>query len=673
MKKITVTMLLIFGFFTTTQAQWQSNSSTIYSNAENIGIGTASPQSKLHVASDAPIIRLQNTNYEDTDGAFYGWLGGYDKSGDEIWWLGEGSSSGKMLGLYTNRPGYDLNIFNNGKGVTVRGDGTVGIGTSAPAATLDVRGSFMINGHLAYLPWYNLGQAGGVSWNKGHVKLITPIGEQEGNMFSIKIKGYKYGDGGKAVEIRAGGYAYSAGGLISTDIHTEGTDLAVGMGVENGKVVIYLGDGATETWYYDHFTAEYSGWNIKHPGGFQWQFVAGAPPAHIQNQNLVYADDSEGTLEVRTKSGATAFLVNSNGQVGIGTSNPSNEQDWGRVLDVRGDSHTKILATNSDASYKTGLFTHTNWYGGGGFVGTESNHNLHLLTGYTPRVSILSNGNVGIGTTDPSNVQDWGRVLDLRGHSHAKMLITNQDTSYKTGMFMHTSWYGGGGFAGTESNHNFHLVTGYTPRVSILSNGNVGIGTTDPSNTQGWGRVMDLRGHSHAKMLITNSDASYKTGLFTHTNWYGGGGFAGTESNHNFHLVTGYTPRLSILTNGNVGIGTTNPQAMLAVNGPIHAKEIKVMTSGWSDFVFEKDYELPSLEEVENHIKEKGHLPDIPSEAEVMKDGITLGEMNSKLLQKIEELTLYMIEQNKRHEILRREVGVLKQENKALKDAMDIR
>jgi len=102
------------------------------------------------------------------------------------------------------------------------------------------------------------------------------------------------------------------------------------------------------------------------------------------------------------------------------------------------------------------------------------------------------------------------------------------------------------------------------------------------------------------------------------------------------------------IPNGNVGIGTTDPGAWkLAVNGKIRAKEIKVET-GWADFVFEEEYQLPTLKEVENHIKEKGHLKDIPSAKEVEENGIFLGEINAKLLQKIEELTLYVIEQNKR-------------------------
>ena len=97
--------------------------------------------------------------------------------------------------------------------------------------------------------------------------------------------------------------------------------------------------------------------------------------------------------------------------------------------------------------------------------------------------------------------------------------------------------------------------------------------------------------------------------------------------------------------NGNVGIGTLDTQGYkLAVNGIIRAKEIKV-ESNWADFVFKKDYKLPTLGEVKKHITEKGTLPGIPSESDVKANGVSLGEVNALLLQKIEELTLYVIKQ----------------------------
>ena len=97
-----------------------------------------------------------------------------------------------------------------------------------------------------------------------------------------------------------------------------------------------------------------------------------------------------------------------------------------------------------------------------------------------------------------------------------------------------------------------------------------------------------------------------------------------------------------------MGIGTTNTGSYkLAVKGKIRAEEIKVETD-WADHVFEEGYDLPTLEEVERHIQEKGHLINIPSAKEVQENGIQLGEMNKLLLEKIEELTLYILKQEKR-------------------------
>jgi len=108
-------------------------------------------------------------------------------------------------------------------------------------------------------------------------------------------------------------------------------------------------------------------------------------------------------------------------------------------------------------------------------------------------------------------------------------------------------------------------------------------------------------------------------------------------------------------TNGNVGIGTNTPVYKLDVCGTVRAKEIIVQT-GWCDYVFNKDYKLRSLNEVELYIDQNKHLPDVPSANEVETNGVKVAEMDSLLIKKVEELTLYVIDQNKQIQQLQKKV-----------------
>lgn len=112
---------------------------------------------------------------------------------------------------------------------------------------------------------------------------------------------------------------------------------------------------------------------------------------------------------------------------------------------------------------------------------------------------------------------------------------------------------------------------------------------------------------------------------------------------------------------GAVGINTGSvaiPAGVkLAVNGKVNCKEVEVTLSGWSDYVFDQSYKLKSLYEVENFINTNKHLPDVPSEKEVLSNGINLGKMDAILLQKIEELTLYVIQLKKENDQLKEKVN----------------
>jgi hypothetical protein len=116
---------------------------------------------------------------------------------------------------------------------------------------------------------------------------------------------------------------------------------------------------------------------------------------------------------------------------------------------------------------------------------------------------------------------------------------------------------------------------------------------------------------------------------------------------------------MRIKSGGNVGIGTTNPLYPLSVNGTIQAKEVLVNT-GWSDYVFDPGYRLAPLTEVAAYVSENHHLPEIPSAKEVEEKGVSLGEMQSKLLAKIEELTLHMIRAEQENRELREQIRELR-------------
>ena len=119
------------------------------------------------------------------------------------------------------------------------------------------------------------------------------------------------------------------------------------------------------------------------------------------------------------------------------------------------------------------------------------------------------------------------------------------------------------------------------------------------------------------------------------------------------------TRNVFIAPNGNVGIGKKNPTDKLEVNGQIHARSVKIDLKEWADYVFVEGYDLVRLREIENYINTHGHLPEVPSTAEVLENGIDVGQMNTLLLKKIEELTLHLIEKDHQVEKLQEQYHAL--------------
>jgi hypothetical protein len=143
------------------------------------------------------------------------------------------------------------------------------------------------------------------------------------------------------------------------------------------------------------------------------------------------------------------------------------------------------------------------------------------------------------------------------------------------------------------------------------------------------------------------------------------------------HGAMGQSTEVYVLSSGQVCIGTEIPALnyKLSVDGDIICEEVYVLDSGdWPDWVFDEGYELMSLQELENSIREYNHLPGLPPASEVEENGFELGDMQKRVLQKVEELTLYTIEQGKQLseqaaliDELQKKVTLLETENQQLK------
>ena len=283
-----------------------------------------------------------------------------------------------------------------------------------------------------------------------------------------------------------------------------------------------------------------------------------------------------------------------------------------------------------------------------------------------------ASGDVGIGTTNPQ------AALHVVGNGvrSDRFSVSNINDRIDD-----SPWYGLGrndftGLSNTGTSTSVQVAGFYglllRTRDGVLSmheNGNIGIGLTNPEATlhvAGNGIRTDRLSIDNFNDLVDNSPW-YGIGRNTITSLSTSGTFTSVQlAGYYGLLLRTKNGSLGIHENGNVGIGTSSPDMKLTVKGKIHAEEVKVdLSVPGPDYVFKEDYPLRSLPEVQNYIQQHGHLPNIPPTREMETNGIYLSEMNMKLLEKIEELTLYSIQ-------LLEKVNRLTEENKQQQQQIDL-
>lgn len=287
------------------------------------------------------------------------------------------------------------------------------------------------------------------------------------------------------------------------------------------------------------------------------------------------------------------------------------------------------------------------------------------------------------------------RILAGQGNTAANPAIGFMDVVGNSAPYNFND-YGGGNGIFRPSGNTMAFSTSSIERMRINNLGNIGIGTTSPTvklDVNG-----SIRVNNNDIYLLTGSDVTNGLGWYGTAKLFNGvavngpvlygaqGGILGTKSS-GVHKTA-----LAWNSAGNVGIGINTPQARLHVAGGtvvigesgiaqpspmtpggyrlyvqdgILTEKLKVAvrtTSNWADYVFAPDYQLQPLKEVEKYVNKHKHLPGVPSADEMVKNGLDVAKMDAKLLEKLEELTLYMIELNKQNQALQLKVNALEKQ-----------
>ena len=441
-------------------------------------------------------------------------------------------------------------------------------------------------------------------------------------------------------------------------------------------------------------------------------------PIGILNQSIIQSDVTTAYYNrTLANTQATAFTLSNirhyqatQGTFGVGSIVTSQSAFFadatltGATLNYGFSGYLPLNGTANWNAYMGG--TAPNYFNGDVLVGTTTNSlstklfvngngTLRPPTGGGTALNLLQT-TVGSNASPTSNKISWVRtdllecgsidVPDSRTNVNGvPMIFTTRDNSNVVSEKMRIA-NGGNVLIGTSVDPGIKLCiennTGATTSIASFKNTNVSAATLINCSDSNGSAVASLGVNSSAS--TANASFGGIGESFVRSNANSSGlvlSTANSVGNIRFLTTGSGTERMRIESSGNVGIGTTIPDSKLTVNGTIHATEVKVTATVPADYVFEKyylgesslkpDYTLLTLSEVEKYTTANHHLPNVPSAKEIKENGLHLGEMSNILLQKIEELTLYSIEQKKTIEKQATAIEKLEKENQAFKSIAD--
>ena len=616
MFKLTILLLLLTGI-----VRSQTNT---YPTDGNVGIGTTSPQVKLHVSSTlGETFRLESTvspyvsYYNANTGGRIGWSGfGFGLTDYEF----SNESTGGIVFRTSSGGVAPLNIPR----MTITNQGNVGIGTTDPQQKLEV------NGTVKFL-------------KAGYNPETTPVLMLQGGVYSNS--NMYFGHGGMKITGNAYTKFIDYQGLV---LNPENSIMS--FGTSNSKLTPSYGiAGAILESHMDHVNGVYTSYGV----------------------NMDFTRTTE------TQSYASTYGYRSK-ITGFGAGN-----SYGLYADV---------TTSSGAGTPYGLYIAN----GLTYLQTPqaNNHTGFLVTDggvvkYRTTAQVLQDLNLGSSTNDyiknqTETPQSGG--FNIYGNS-AQIQPTVSNGGTKLAVNKYVSYEGLDGWQpGVEVSSS---LPGTAFKISHNPFDNYHHPTMDVERTNSGGsgalyKGTYLNSGVYAHLTGLNLELKKTTINTDAANW---ANHYGVKINMNNSLAQGVDYQYGVYVSsatktdrswsfygddrayfgGNVGIGTisiNDPNYKLFVETGIRTRKVKVDQVSWADYVFEPTYKLPTLKEVEDYIKKNKHLPDVPSAQEVEKNGIDLGDNQTILLKKIEELTLYVIEQNKKLEEQAKRIEALENKGK---------